>query len=326
MSDDTAALAEALVPVMTESTGSVDLAIEGLARLSGGASRETWSFDAVEPSGTRHPLILQCTCSLVVDAWVDTATEARLIRSARKTGVPVPDLVAWSGDPDALGMPYIIVERLDGETIPQRILRDDRFATARDGLAAQYGAALGRIQNIPIGEVTGLIEQDPLLHWAEVLADVGEPHPALELGLRWLATNRPPSQGQVVVHGDYRNGNGIVGTDGLRAIIDWELAHLGDPVEDLGWFCIRAWRFGALPAVGGFGTYDQIIDGYESVTGQAVDRDVLRWWRVMGTVRWAAICLMQGATHWMGHRRSVELAVTGRRVAEAEFDLMLLLP
>ena len=124
----------------------------------------------------------------------------------------------------------------------------------------------------------------------------------------------------------YRNGNGIVGTDGLRAVIDWELAHVGDPLEDLGWFCIRAWRFGALPPVGGFGTYEQIIDGYELVTGRPVDRDVLRWWRVMGTVRWAAICLMQGATHWMGHRRSVELAVTGRRVAEAEFDLMLLLP
>lgn len=326
MSDDAAALADALVPVMVETTRSAEVSIEGLVRLSGGASRETWSFDAVEPSGVRHRLILQCTRSLVVDAWVDTATEAQLIRSAGKAGVPVPDLIASSADPHALGMPYIIVERLDGETIPQRILRDDRFATARDVLAAQYGAALGHIQTIPIDEVPGLIEQDPLAHWAEVLDDVGEPHPALELGLRWLAANRPPSQGQVVVHGDYRNGNGIVGTDGLRAVIDWELAHLGDPLEDLGWFCIRAWRFGALAPVGGFGTYGQIVDGYESVAGRTVDRDVLRWWRVMGTVRWAAICLMQGATHWMGHRRSVELAVTGRRVAEAEFDLMLLLP
>ena len=137
MSDDAAVLGDALVPVMATSTGLAGLAIEGLARLSGGASRETWSFDAVEPSGVRHPLILQCTRSLVVDAWVDTATEAQLIRSARKTGVPVPDLVAWSADPGALGMPYIIVERLDGETIPQRILRDDRFCMIASGAASQ---------------------------------------------------------------------------------------------------------------------------------------------------------------------------------------------
>lgn len=249
-----------------------------------------------------------------------------LIKAARAAGVPVPDLIAWSADPELLGRPFVIFERVDGETIPQRILRDDRYAAARDQLAHQYGAALGRIQQIPLEEVSGLQEQHPLDHFSEVLTEVGEPHPALDLGVRWLTENRPPADGRVVVHGDYRNGNGIVGTDGLKVIIDWELAHVGDPMEDLGWFCIRAWRFGAELPVGGFGSYDQILAGYESVTGRAVDIAALRWWQVMGTVRWAAICLMQGATHWMGHRRSVELAVTGRRVAEAEFDLMLLLP
>jgi aminoglycoside phosphotransferase (APT) family kinase protein len=131
----------------------------------------------------------------------------------------------------------------------------------------------------------------------------------------------------VVVHGDFRSGNGIVAPErGLRAVIDWELSHLGDPLEDLGWFCIRAWRFGSPLPVGGFGRYDEIIAGYEATSGRKVDRETLRWWQIMGTVRWAVICLMQGATHWQGHRRSVELAVTGRRAAEAEFDLMLLLP
>ncbi|MCP5027758.1 MAG: phosphotransferase family protein [Actinomycetia bacterium] len=318
-------LAGRLVAVLAEA-GTADVTIEGLTRLSGGASRDTWSFDALGPEAARRPLILQRTRTLVVDAWVTSEIEARLITAAAKTGVPVPDLVTWSGDPEWLGMPFLIVERIDGETIPQRILRSDHHRAARQRLAHDYGAALGRIQQIPLADVAGLKKQDPLLHFTEVLAEVGEAHPALELGLGWLGAHRPESLGEVVVHGDYRNGNGIVGPDGLAAIIDWELAHVGDPMEDLGWFCIRAWRFGADHPVGGFGTYDQIIDGYESTAGRTVDPEVLHWWRVMGTVRWAAICMMQGATHLMGHRRSVELAVTGRRVAEAEFDLMLLLP
>ncbi|MCP3855038.1 MAG: phosphotransferase family protein [Actinomycetia bacterium] len=323
--DEACDLTEKLVTVMAD-TGAGPVTIEGLTRLSGGASRDTWSFDSVGAEGSRQRLILQRTRTLLIDAWVDTEMEARLITAAARAGVPVPDLITWSGNPELLGMPFLIVERIEGETIPQRILRSDSFGATRRRLAYDYGAALGRIQQIPLAEVKGLSHQDPLLHFTEVLADKGEPHPALELGLRWLETNRPPSLGEVVVHGDYRNGNGIVGYDGLEAIIDWELAHVGDPMEDLGWFCIRAWRFGENEPVGGFGTYDQIISGYESTAGRTVDPEVLHWWRVMGTVRWAALCVMQGATHWMGHRRSVELAVTGRRVAEAEFDLMLLLP
>ena len=130
-----------------------------------------------------------------------------------------------------------------------------------------------------------------------------------------------------MVHGDFRNGNGIVDPeDGLRAIIDWELSHWGDPLEDLGWFCIRAWRFGESLPAGGFGDYDEIIASYQSSSGRTVDRQALRWWQIMGTVRWAVVCLIQGATHWQGHRRSLELAATGKRAAEAEYDLMLLLP
>jgi aminoglycoside phosphotransferase (APT) family kinase protein len=304
--DEAAELAASLAGVLERATGWRDISIERLVRLSGGASRDTWSLDAALPSGVRHPLILQRSRSLVVEAWVDTAAEARLMKAARAAGVPVPDLITWSADPEPLGLPFLITERVEGETIPQRILRSQRYAAARDRLAQQYGAALGQIHRIPLDAVAGLEDQDPLAHYASVLAEIDEAHPALELGLRWLAANRSPAEERVVVHGDFRNGNGIVDESGLRAIIDWELAHIGDPMEDLGWFCIRAWRFGAPLPVGGF--------------------DVLRWWQVMGTVRWAAICMMQGATHWTGHRRSLELAVTGRRVAEAEFDLMLLLP
>src|SRR5690606_26243043 len=130
----------------------------------------------------------------------------------------------------------------------------------------------------------------------------------------------------VVVHGDFRNGNLVVGPDGLRAVLDWELAHLGDPLEDLGWLCVRAWRFGAEPRVGGFGPVDELVGAYEATAGVTIDRAALHWWEVLGTLKWGVICVVQASTHLSGMIRSVELAAIGRRVCEVEHDLLLLLP
>lgn len=295
--------------------------------LSGGASRETWALDASDGDGRPRPLILQLRQPPTWDDGLDVGTEARLITAAAAAGVPVPGLVAWDADGATLGEPFLLFERVEGEAIPQRILRDDRFAAARPLLAGQYGEALGRVQAIPLRDVAGLRTADPLEYCRSILDRSGHPHPALEYGLRWLERNDPRrGDGPVVVHGDYRSGNGIVDEHGLRAVIDWELSRLGDPVEDLGWVCNRAWRFGEPLAVGGFGTYEQLLDGYERTSGRRVDRDVLRWWEVLGSVRWAAICMTSGVTHLSGHRRSIELAAVGRRVCEAEFDMLLLLP
>jgi aminoglycoside phosphotransferase (APT) family kinase protein len=321
-------LAGRLLSVMRQALGGDVVQVGSLAQLSGGASRETWAFDAVNRNGDRHPFILQRRRSQVFDDGPGMAIEAAILQAAESGGVPVAHLVACEDNAGALGAPFLVVERLEGETIPPRILRDDGYAAARGRLAEQYGEALGRIHGIAPDSVRGLKRQDPLEYWAEVLHRIGHPHPALELGLRWLRANDPRdlAQPEAVLHGDFRNGNGIVGLEGLRAVIDWELAHLGDPMEDVGWFCIRAWRFGALPPVGGFGTYEQFLGGYERTTGRSVSMDVLRWWQVMGSLRWAVICIKQGATHLSGHRRSLELATVGRRACEAEFDMMLLLP
>jgi hypothetical protein len=129
-----------------------------------------------------------------------------------------------------------------------------------------------------------------------------------------------------VVHGDFRTGNLLVDRRGLAAVLDWELAHLGDPLEDLGWFCVRAWRFGSPKPAGGFGTRARLVAAYEAHGGGPVDPAVLRWWEVMGTLSWGVICLIQAATHLSGASRSVELAAIGRRVAETELDLLRLLP
>jgi hypothetical protein len=127
------------------------------------------------------------------------------------------------------------------------------------------------------------------------------------------------------VHGDFRLGNWMVDTDGLAGVLDWELAHLGDPAEDLGWMCVRSWRFGAPQPVAGVGTREQLLADYAAAGGGAVDVDTLRWWEAVGTLRWGVICVQQAATHLSGAVRSVELAAIGRRVCEVELDLLHLL-
>jgi aminoglycoside phosphotransferase (APT) family kinase protein len=309
--------------------------VRGLRRLSGGASRETWELEA-----DGRPLILQRARPGGV-ASAALTTEVELLRAARSAGVPVPAVVLSGGevgdddddgnhygDAGRLGRSWMVVERIEGETIPRRILRDPEYESARPLLAAHCGRALAAVHSIDRERVSGLDPTDQFERFRELLDAMDEPHPAFELGFRWLDRNRPPRRADTVVHGDFRNGNLVVGPDGLRAVLDWELAHLGDPLEDLGWLCVRAWRFGAAPRVGGFGEVDELVAGYESAPGSpgTVDRDALAWWEAMGTLKWGVMCMLQAATHLSGTVRSVELAAIGRRVCEVEHDLLLLLP
>jgi aminoglycoside phosphotransferase (APT) family kinase protein len=308
--------------------------VRGLRRLSGGASRETWAFEA-----DGRPLILQRARPGGVTSAALT-TEVELLRAARSAGVPVPDVALSGGEVDGddngntygdagcLGRSWMVLERIDGETIPRRILRDAEYESARRVLTAQCGRALAAVHSIDCERVPGLDPADQFERFRELLDAMDEPHPAFELGFRWLERNRPPHRADTVVHGDFRNGNLVVGPDGLRAVLDWELAHLGDPLEDLGWLCVRAWRFGAAPRVGGFGAVDELVAAYESAPGSpgTVDRDALGWWEAMGTLKWGVMCMLQAATHLSGTVRSVELAAIGRRVCEVEHDLLLLLP
>ncbi|GAA2595455.1 phosphotransferase family protein [Actinomadura fulvescens] len=299
--------------------------INGLRRDSGGASRVTCGFDAVTAAGETHPLILRLAGQGVM-AGGPLLREAALMRAAGAAGVPSPEVIAAGDAAAGLGAEFVVMERVEGETIPRRILRDPALADVRPRLAGQCGEVLAAIHRIPVADVPQLEQSDQLESWRTVLDTIGEPHPALEFALRWLARNRPPAHRSVVVHGDFRNGNLIVGPDGIRAVLDWELVHLGDPLEDLGWLCVKAWRFGAAPPVGGFGPYDQLIEAYERAGGTEVDRVALRWWEMFGVARWAIICVMQARRHLTGGERSVELAALGRRVVENEWDLLRMLP
>lgn len=292
-------------------------------QLSGGASRETYSFDA-----DGRPLILQRQRA---SGLRDFVTESALLREARKAEVPVAEVFVTDADAtaeqkDVIGAAFMVVERLAGETIARKILRDDDFAGARPKLAAQCGEALAAIHSILVDAVPGLELTDQVEQYRTVLDTIGEPSPAFELGFRWLERNRPTSSATTVVHGDFRLGNLIIDRIGLRAVIDWELGHLGDPMEDLGWLCTKAWRFGNKPRVGGFGDVDDLVAAYEARAGTTLDRDALRWWETLGSLKWGVMCMMQANAHLSGMVRSVELAAIGRRVCEQEHDLLLLLP
>ena len=300
--------------------------IDGLVRLSGGASRETWAFDLVT-DGSRRPLILQRMRAgrTASSSGIGMGVESEVLRAAAGCGVPVAGLVA-ADDGSALGTPGFVVERLEGETIARKLLRDDEWAVARSRLGAQVGAAMAAIHRIPTDAVDGLSATDQVSQYRDVLDMIGEPHPAFELGLRWLEANRPLSNDTRVVHGDLRLGNLLVGPDGLRAVLDWELAHLGDPMEDLGWFCVRAWRFGSPLPAGGVATREELVAAYEAAAGGTVDLEALRWWEILGTLKWGVICIMQAWSHLSGATRSMEHAAIGRRVCENEWDVLGLLP
>jgi aminoglycoside phosphotransferase (APT) family kinase protein len=251
--------------------------------------------------------------------------EARLLTVAGAAGVPVPRIVATGDTSSALGSPFVVTERLEGETIPRRLLRDERYAAALAGLAAECGTVLARLHAAPPADVAGLDDSDQLTQYRQVYDGIAQPSAAFELAFRWLERRRPARRRTAIVHGDFRHGNLLVDASGLRAVLDWELAHLGDPVEDLGWLCVKSWRFGSPLPVGGFGTYDDLIASYERAGGDPVDRDCLRWWEVLGNLKWGIMCMLQARSHLSGRVRSVELAAIGRRVPEVEWDLLALL-
>ncbi len=300
-------------------TGRVD----GLRRLSGGASRETWALDLVGDDTVG--LILQRVRAGTVSGGPGMTGEAALIRAAEALGVPVPTVVA-DDDGGAIGSPCIVMARLEGETIARKLLRDDEWATARSRLVGQAGAALAAIHRIDPAVAPTLRSGDQLEEMRSMLAGFDQPLPAFELALRWLEAHRPPSPRHTVVHGDFRLGNLFVDPEGLAGVLDWELAHLGDPVEDLGWYCVRAWRFGSGLPAGGMGTREDLLAAYEAAGGAPIDPEALRWWELLGTLKWGLICVLQSQVHLSGASRSVELAAIGRRVCENEWDVLNLLP
>ena len=318
MSDDE--LRDQLAARLAEVSGGA-VAVSDLRRLTAGASRETWSFAATDELGHRDLVLRRDPPGAHRPDGM--ALEAAVIAAAGAAGVPVPPLVDSDADPAVVGAPYLVTEHVAGETLGPRLLRDERYARARDGLAAELGRTLARVHAIDVADVPGLPAVDPLDDLRATRDALDEPLPTVEIALRWLERHRPAAVPDAVVHGDFRLGNLIVDETGLRAVLDWELVHRGDPREDLGWLCTKCWRFGSPLPVAGLGTVDELLDGYAEVAGHRPDAEAVRWWQVHRTTWWALGCREMAERHLTGRTPSVELAAIGRRVAEQEHDLLL---
>ncbi len=288
---------------------------EDVRRLSGGASRETYLYDR----GAGGRLILQCEHAGKPTG--EPPGQAALLQAAAAAGVPVASVVAHGADDPVLGAAWTLVQAVPGTSDPAQIL-----AGAAPGvLLEDIARALAAVHRMPAEEALAPAADEPLAQLRALHEHLGEPHPVFELAFRTLGTDRRPER-RTLVHGDFRMGNLMVDGDRVTGVLDWELTHIGDPVEDLGWLCVPAWRFGRpdLPAAG-LGTREELLEAYARHAGFAPPIEELRRWELTGTLRWGVICVMQAFSHLSGTRRSVEHAVIGRRACEVEWDLLELL-
>lgn len=331
-------IAAALPGALCAAWGATRVTVEHVRRMTGGASRETWALDvtverADAPPRTL-PLVLRGFQKETPQA-MDARAEYTVLQAAVAAGVPVPRPLLLAED--LLDTPFYLMERIEGETIGRRLIKDAAYAGARAVMTEQLGAVLARIHRIALTpEVRAALPpapppgRSPALHeldrYEETYRRVTpDPHPAFELAFRWLRRHAPPAPRVTFVHGDYRIGNVIFGPEGVRAVLDWELAHIGDPMEDLGWICVRSWRFGGPLPVGGIGTRAAFFAAYEAAGGAPVDPASVHWWEVFGNLRWGVITLSLSESFLSGLNPGVEPASIGRRTAETEWELLELL-
>ena len=305
--------------------------VSDLHRLSGGASQETWAFRLQAPGGERALILRRRPDGLAErdERTVSLATEAALIRAVAARGAPTPAVVLVAGAEDGIGEAYVMA-RVDGETLGRRIVRDAAFAAVRPDLARRCGEVLAIIHGTPTAALPPLTVSsalDELDRYEAIYRQSGAERPIFELAFRKLRAAAPASDQPVLLHGDFRNGNLMISpTEGLVAVLDWELAHLGDGASDLGWLCVNSWRFGAHDSpAGGFGRYQDLLDGYHAAGGRTVTLEAVKYWQMLGSLKWGVMCLIMYGAFASGSDTSVERAMIGRRVSETEIDLVNLM-
>ncbi len=299
------------VPDWLEAVGRVERAV----LLAGGASKEAW---AVEVDG-QELLIRRAAVGVIHQFTLTLEQEFEVLRAAHEAGVKVPRPIAYY--PDLGGREAFAMERVHGETIGRRIVRNPP-----PGLAVEMAEELAKIHAIPPERLPFLRAPDPVERMRAELDTVDEPHPAIELGLTWAEERLVRGRAPAVAHGDWRVGNLVVTERGLESVLDWEFAHLADPVEDVAWPLVRAWRFGADDQrLGGIGDVEPYLERYVELTGNEVTLEELDIWEVLGNAKWAVGCLTQARRHLNGLDRSVEFAVLGRMAAEMEYELLTLI-
>ncbi len=302
-------------------------------RLSGGASQETYRIVVQTQQQEVNHAMRRTPGGVHAEKVVGhpgLATEAALMQAAGQAGVPEPTVHYVLQPEDGLGDGFIM-EWIEGEALGARINRSEQFADLRPNLAFACGEILAQIHTIDL-DASGLREkldevspEDFVMQTWERYKALPTPQPMIDYAALWLLSNLPKDYQPSLVHNDFRNGNFMVSPEKIVAVLDWELAHIGDPMRDLGWICVNSWRFGSTQPVGGFGTYEQLFAGYESVTGTAVDPDAVKFWEVFGSFWWAVGCLGMAEHYRTGPDQTVERPAIGRRSSECQVDCANLL-
>ncbi|HWI29357.1 MAG TPA: phosphotransferase family protein [Stellaceae bacterium] len=327
--------AAALARYLREATGARQASIRELRRLPEGAVQENWrvevEFAGGDLDGSRS-LVLRKDAATSLGLGLDRAGEFQVARTAHAAGVSTPEPLLLCTERTVIGSPFFVMRRISGEAAPQRIVsgalggeRTDLAAALAREMAAIHAVAPPCATLACLGAPPADAAGARLAQCAGLLADDPEPHPVAEWGLRWLDRHRPPPAAPVLCHGDFRTGNFLADDRGLTAILDWEFAGWSDPDEDIGWFCLGCWRFGAYEReAGGIVPRPVFIDAYERASWRRIDPARLRWWETMAALRWLALALRQRDRALIGGELSLDLALTGRRVAECEFEILKL--
>jgi aminoglycoside phosphotransferase (APT) family kinase protein len=316
---------------------ATDVTVTNLYRIPGGQSRETWSFDAVwreHGTQTQRGFILRRDPDASV-LETDREAEFRVMQAVHGKGIPIPQVLWLEQDATHLDRPFALMERLDGcEASPQKVLMDGAFIGGRARMAAEFSEILARIHAIdwraaaldflgaPDAASCGLVEVEK---WEAVVAkEAIWPQPVLRAAFRWLRRHQPKAAQRIVlVHADYRTGNFLATPGGeLVGILDWEMTHLGDPLEDIGWACIRPWRWMGTEHIGGLMDRADFYRMYEAASGITIDDESVRFWEVLGNVKLAAIFLTGGRSYCEGRTHSAMMAFLGRSTRRLELEIM----
>jgi len=309
--------------------------VECVDRVTAGANRQTVLVE-VRIEGDEEPqrIVVQMTTRSPDESWMlPVGDEGAVITAAGEAGVPVP-VVLGAGHWPELEVDVLATAYVEGETIPRRVLRTlDQVDGWQQTMAQSCGQALGALHGLHPSAVSPLGKPLETL-WPETYLDhlrhrldlLPWRYPTFRFALAVLADDLPtPPDRPSIVHGDFRNGNLIVADGLIQAVLDWELAHLGDPMEDLAWLCLRTWRFGHDHLeVGGFASRSDLERAYIEAGGQW-RHDAFDWWTMARTVWWGIGLAAQAARFIDGSSTSIVHAASGRRVVELEYDLLNLL-
>ncbi|MEM7183599.1 MAG: phosphotransferase family protein [Spirochaetota bacterium] len=318
--------------------------IQDFASLSGGggACQDNYRFDLQVEQGElagEHQLVLRTDKGGSLFSSLSKEQEFGVCSLAYANGVKTPRPYLLEKDTAHTGNPFFIMQRIAGKANGRFVVKDRSLQKARKQIVEDLARNLAQIHTIKesanqqnsvhaalLRSTSSLAyAQNAVKELQDQVKNLNEPHPAIELCLHWAEKNAPETGELVLVHGDFRTGNFMVSPSGLDGILDWEFSHWGDPCEDIGWLCMRDWRFGKLNLeAGGLAKREDFYQLYAEHTGKPVATEKVRFWEVIGNLRWAVGSIEQAERHLSGVDKGIELAAIGRRTSEMEYEAMRL--